>query len=250
MSVRDCGIVISLLGDTLNTFIKNKCATVFPTLNIDYNLELNSALFNVKPQKKPVNKLWIEQDSIELKNQNSGYSNVRGSIYIVPQVVPRDVFLAINESKILEYETVYSRNFQDKEFYVKTPEDFIIKTETKSFYVNTKELQKIINPEKEFSSVSFFVKGEKDKDESKGEGVIKGFNFIAQKGTYVELSLDFVKEDMSIDTITGLPDGLIFKGGKIRGTPTLSGEYMFNINISDGSVIECKITIPQLIRLL
>lgn len=79
---------------------------------------------------------------------------------------------------------------------------------------------------------------------------IKGFTFICQKGNYVELNLNFRDNDTIVETVSNLPDGLIFINGKIKGTPLKSGITVFSITTNKNEIIECNIEVPDLVRLL
>lgn len=94
---------------------------------------------------------------------------------------------------------------------------------------------------------------EEDKPD-KGQGAIKGVIFTIQKNTYTEISLEFLEDGYTVNQVVGLPNGLAFKNGIVRGSLTNSGIYEFVIigsNSENQQVeLQCKIEVPQLIRLL
>lgn len=89
-----------------------------------------------------------------------------------------------------------------------------------------------------------------EEDDGKLKGDIKGFTFICQKGHFVELNLDFVEENVKIDFVSNLPDGLVFENGKIKGTPLKSGKTKVEMHTSKKQILHCNIEVPPLIRLL
>ena len=89
-----------------------------------------------------------------------------------------------------------------------------------------------------------------EEEEGTLKGDIKGFTFICQKGHFVELNLDFVEENVKIDFVSNLPDGLVFENGKIKGTPLKSGKTKIEMHTSKNQVLHCNIEVPPLIRLL
>lgn len=115
-------------------------------------------------------------------------------------------------------------------------------------YVKDNTYKYKINPMVKLDIATILIDGKFQ--DNKVEGNIKGINFIIQKGTYVEIELDFLKDETFIENVSGLPDGLIFVDDKIKGTPINSGDYKLNISMSDDSNIECTLNIPPLIRLL
>lgn len=140
-----------------------------------------------------------------------------------------------------------------KEIYVKESKKILKKNiiaKEIPIYVKDNTYKYRINPIIKADATLIIVNGETQNDNEKVEGNIKGLNFIIQKGTFVEINLDFLKEDTIIESVSGLPEGLIFENNKIKGTPLKSGEYKLDMNISDDSTIECNLSVPPLIRLL
>lgn len=247
MANRSCTTVISNIGYSETILQRVKCGMI--EQKIEFEDELQSSSFFVKNPPREKN-LWVAQNEGEI-NVNADNMNYRSHIYLFPSPTYTKIINSLKTNKHLEIDIPFTRTFTDGEIFVKTPKTTKIICEPLLFTVKTTFLETLIKPIIEEKSGEFFVKGKTDScTDGKTENSIKGFKFVAQKGTYVELSLDFLKEDVVIDTITGLPNGLIFKDGKVRGTPTLSGEFPFTVNISDGSSMECIMEIPQLIRLL
>lgn len=119
------------------------------------------------------------------------------------------------------------------------------------FHVKDRNIKKYSLDNEITKEIVFYIK---DKGElpncDKNGGTIKGINFVVQKGHYVEIDLSFIDTSTTIESVSGLPDGLIFSNGKIKGTPILAGDFDFTIGVSDKSEILCSINIPNLIRLL
>lgn len=178
------------------------------------------------------------KDSIHIKTLNvdnitsSKYDNMIDKIVYNKKILHKLNYFEIDKYKI----------------NIKEDKDIYIFASGTKIYVKEKFLDKILSPENKFKRYQINVGG-KDKEDEVGKNNIKGFNFIIQKGTYVELSLDFIDTESKIDSISGLPDGLHFVNGKIKGSPTRAGEFIFYININDGTKIECNLSIPNLIRL-
>lgn len=247
MQKTSCVTVISNIGYSETVIQRISCGMVEQAF--EYRDELKPSIINVKTTRQD-KKVWIPQMENEI-NVKSDSTNYRSHIYLFPSSTHTNIISSLKSNKTLEVDIPFSRTFDDLIFFVNTPKTTKVICEPLLFTVKTKFLETLIKPTIEEESKGFFVKGQSSEGTGgKTENSIKGFKFIAQKGTYVELSLDFLKEDVVIDTITGLPDGLVFKDGKVRGTPTLSGEFTFTINISDGSSMECIMEIPQLVRLL
>lgn len=125
----------------------------------------------------------------------------------------------------------------------------IITRET-NIYVTDSSYNRKINPIVKTEPALIIVNGKEQDDCNQTEENIKGFNFVVQKRTYVEISLDFLKKDTMIDNISGLPEGLFFENNKIKGVSLKSGDYKIDINMNDGSSVECNLSVPSLIRLL
>lgn len=79
-------------------------------------------------------------------------------------------------------------------------------------------------------------------------GSLTGFKITVQKLSYIEQTLSF--EDKTVLSITGLPQGMTYENGKLKGSPTVSGKYAITINMDDATVMSGLIVVTQVPRKL
>jgi hypothetical protein len=77
-------------------------------------------------------------------------------------------------------------------------------------------------------------------------GSLKGFRLVMQKLAYMEQYLSFY--DKSIKDITGLPQGLFYENGYLKGSPNISGKFNINIKFDDNTSMPGLIVVTQVPR--
>jgi hypothetical protein len=80
------------------------------------------------------------------------------------------------------------------------------------------------------------------------DGGLKSFRIVIQKQSYFEQFLSFSNND--IISVDGLPQGIRYENGYIRGSATLSGKYNIIINFSDNTVLTGLLIVTPLQRVL
>ena len=80
---------------------------------------------------------------------------------------------------------------------------------------------------------------------SNGDG-LKSFKIVTQKNNYFEFRLNL--EDSSVVNITGLPYGVSYVDGVLKGSAQISGEFLITVTLSNNSVINGTLIISQLPR--
>ena len=79
-------------------------------------------------------------------------------------------------------------------------------------------------------------------------GSLKGFRLVIQKLSYLEQYLSF--NDKTIKDIMGLPQGMVYENGYLKGSPTISGKFNINIKMDDNSSMPGLIIVTQVPRYL
>ncbi|MDU5012719.1 MAG: hypothetical protein E6257_11395, partial [Clostridium botulinum] len=87
-----------------------------------------------------------------------------------------------------------------------------------------------------------------NEEKTNAEGKIKDFRIVAQKYSYIEYHLGFDKN--IIEDIKGLPQGMIFDKKCLKGTPMISGDYLINIKLNNGTIVKGILKVPRLPRQL
>ena len=77
-------------------------------------------------------------------------------------------------------------------------------------------------------------------------GNIKGFKFVIQKESFVELNMNFT--DSKIVEAIGIPDGMFLEKNYIKGVPTLAGKYAVGLKLDNGSVLSGMLVVPNVPR--
>lgn len=80
---------------------------------------------------------------------------------------------------------------------------------------------------------------------SNGDG-LKSFKIVTQKNNYFEFRLNL--EDSSVVNITGLPYGVSYVDGVLKGSAQISGEFLITVTLSNNSTINGTLIISQLPR--
>lgn len=80
---------------------------------------------------------------------------------------------------------------------------------------------------------------------SNGDG-LKSFKIVTQKNNYFEFRLNL--EDNSVVNITGLPYGVSYVDGFLKGSAQISGEFLITVTLSNKSTINGILIISQLPR--
>jgi hypothetical protein len=82
-----------------------------------------------------------------------------------------------------------------------------------------------------------------------GGGSLSSFVLTFQKYSYYEQSLSFGNSVHVIGAV-GLPNGMMFESGCIKGSPLLSGTSTITLQLSDNSTITGLVIVPDLPRVL
>lgn len=246
--IQDFANVIAFLGDT-----KNNKKVITKGLSIKHqNIKVPFTPRVMYIKNNHDNPKWfVEQTSkkLEIKGEEETSSPLQIEFNGKGIKNEEDIIKLIFSNKKIKNDFRF-KDYKNSNFFVKEKTEINIFTKKTQLYVKEKSLHNILSPKINFKKYIIFIDGNKKDECGETENLIKGFQFVVQKGTYVELSLDFVTDESSIESVIALPSGLVFKNGKVRGTPLKSGEFTFYININDGSKIECNISIPKLVRLL
>lgn len=86
------------------------------------------------------------------------------------------------------------------------------------------------------------IKTEYDKE----DGITKGIMLECQSSSYFEL---MPVVESRIIGVVGLPPGMIFEYGKIKGSPSKSGDYRGLITLADGRTINLMIKVSRIRRM-
>lgn len=135
-----------------------------------------------------------------------------------------------NEVNLLEFENCYLKLIA-KRFQILKKNKIVLQPQLKDKFTFKIETGQYVEPDN-------------------SEGNIKGFHFICQKNCFIEIDLNFISEEVKIESVGNLPQGLVFENGKIKGTPLNSGIDTIELNTNDGNMISCILEVPNLIRLL
>jgi hypothetical protein len=77
-------------------------------------------------------------------------------------------------------------------------------------------------------------------------GSLKGFRLEMQKYAYMEQYLSF--NDKTVADITGLPSGMVFENGYLKGSPLVSGKFNINIKMTDNTAMPGLLIVSQVPR--
>lgn len=80
---------------------------------------------------------------------------------------------------------------------------------------------------------------------SSGEG-LKGFRIVFQKFSYYEQSLSFT--DCSVKDILGLPLGMVFENGYLKGSPLVSGDFPITLKLDNNTSLSGLMVVTPLPR--
>ena len=80
---------------------------------------------------------------------------------------------------------------------------------------------------------------------SNGDG-LKSFKIVTQKNNYFEFKLNL--ESNSVVNILGLPYGVSYVDGVLKGSAQISGEFLITVALSDNSTIDGILVVSQLPR--
>jgi hypothetical protein len=80
------------------------------------------------------------------------------------------------------------------------------------------------------------------------DGGLKSFRIVIQKQSYFEQFLSFSNTD--VVSVDGLPQGIVYQDGYIKGSAKLSGKYGVIINFSDNKVLTGTLIVTALPRTL
>jgi hypothetical protein len=105
-----------------------------------------------------------------------------------------------------------------------------------------------IQPETRFKSISVNVQDYRPPNIGGGAigGGLKNMILTAQKNAFFEILLSF--QDRTVREVTGLPNGLVFELGRIKGVPIYSGQYPITIKLDNGSTVAGIINVSHLPR--
>jgi hypothetical protein len=81
-----------------------------------------------------------------------------------------------------------------------------------------------------------------------GGGGLKGFRLVVQKNSYFEHYLGF--NSGSVVDVTGLPPGMICEKGFLKGSPTISGNFIVSIKMDDATALSGLLIVTQVPRQL
>lgn len=77
---------------------------------------------------------------------------------------------------------------------------------------------------------------------------LKSFTIVVQKYCYIEYLLRF--EGLDVVSIIGLPQGIQFYDGYLKGTALVSGDFNVFIYLNDGTAVQGFIKVPEVPRQL
>ena len=77
-------------------------------------------------------------------------------------------------------------------------------------------------------------------------GNIKGFKFVIQKNSFVELNMNFT--DSKIVEAIGIPTGMFLEKNYIKGVPELAGKYAIGLKLDNGSILSGMLVVPNVPR--
>ena len=131
----------------------------------------------------------------------------------------------------------------DKDFSNK----FII-NELFTVVVSNEITENILN-DANFKPISILVDSDRpliNSTGSSGNVGLKNFKITTQKDNYFEFILNIT--NASVIGITGLPIGIEYYKGALRGSPKISGNYYITVLLNDNSTIEGTIIVSELPR--
>jgi hypothetical protein len=79
-------------------------------------------------------------------------------------------------------------------------------------------------------------------------GGLNSFRIVCQKYAYFEHTLNFM--DSVVTSITGLPQGVIYELGSLKGSPSVSGDYPITIKLANKTALSGLMTVTQVPRQL
>lgn len=85
-------------------------------------------------------------------------------------------------------------------------------------------------------------------DKSSGMGSLKNIHIELQPLAYINMKLEF--PDCQVTSIKGLPPGIIFESGSIKGSPTVPGDYSIRALLTNGTYVPGKIKVHIIDRIL
>lgn len=207
-------------------------------------------------------KIYIPANKIQNKVDEKHYylHKLEEDIFITDEVIKKkhfidiidfnieDDYLIVKGSSVIIPNEINNENIENKIDSFFSNENIKFKSTVTQFRFNKHRPKFILQPNILVKTKFSFLTNNNNNEDFNNS--IKGFTFICQKGNYVELNLKFRDTDTVVETVSNLPDGLVFTNGKIKGTPLNSGITVFTITTNKNEIIECNIEVPDLVRLL
>ena len=185
-------------------------------------------------------------------NNRMSFAFTKDDILLSNNIKPLDINVSTINSHTIQVNTNYKVNSVDlKPFEIKVKDKTFSKNailEPCNISVESISVVEKDNMTDKLTPLNIFVDTiipPTNSSNSNGDG-LKSFKIVTQKNNYFEFRLNL--EDNSVVNITGLPYGVSYVDGVLKGSAQISGEFLITVTLSNNSTINGILIISQLPR--